>query len=199
MSMRNIIFKLKCRIFNKTKFFSKVYIKNPANIFVGKNAKILRRCSLVATRGKIFIGDGVHLNRMVTINAENKDGEVILGNGVEINEGSLLVARGKIEVKKNTLIGPGVKIISYQHTFADITKPIKNQDWIIGDILIDEDCWIGANVVIMANVRIGRGVVVGAGAIVNKSLPDYCIAGGCPAKIIRMRCDLPKIIAPQSE
>jgi|WetSurMetagenome_2_1015567.scaffolds.fasta_scaffold04467_1 acetyltransferase-like isoleucine patch superfamily enzyme len=181
--MKNIIFKLKARLFKKTRFFSNVYIKNSNNIFLGEKAKILRGCSLIATRGTIHIGDKVHLNRMVSIHAAGK--EIILESGVEVNEGSLLMSGGKIEIKKNTIIGPGVKLIAYQHTFSDITIPIKHQPLIDGDIFIDENSWIGANAVIMSNVRIGRNVVIGAGAIVNKDIPDYSVAVGCPARVIR--------------
>jgi acetyltransferase-like isoleucine patch superfamily enzyme len=188
MSLRNVIFKLKCRVLKKSKFFSKVYIKNPNNITVGEKSKFLRGCSLIAPKGRIVIGNRVHINRMVTLNAEHRDGEIILGDGVHINDGSLLLAGGgKIELKKDTILGPGVKIIAYQHIFSDITKSIKQQGNTNGTILIGEDCWIGANAVIMADVKIGKGVVVGAGAIVNKDLPDFCVAVGCPAKVIKMR------------
>ncbi len=55
------------------------------------------------------------------------------------------------------------------------------------DILIGNDVWIGANVLIMPGVKIGNGVIIGAGAVVIKDIPDYAIAVGIPAKVIKYR------------
>ena len=54
-------------------------------------------------------------------------------------------------------------------------------------IVIGNDVWIGARVIIMDGVRIGNGAIVAAGAVVSKDVPDYAIVGGVPAKIIRYR------------
>lgn len=54
-----------------------------------------------------------------------------------------------------------------------------------GEISIGENVWIGENVVIMPGVSIGRGCVIGANSTVTKSIPDYAVAAGSPAKIIR--------------
>lgn len=48
-----------------------------------------------------------------------------------------------------------------------------------------EDCWIGCNVTLLCGVTIGRGCTIAAGAVVNKDIPPYCIAGGVPAKVIK--------------
>jgi len=189
--MRNWIFKMVARLRKKTRFFGNNYIKNPGNIQLGRSAKILHGASLIATHGTISIGNKVHLNRMVSINAEKRGAEVVLEQGVEINDGSLLLARGKILIRKDSILGPGVKLISYQHTFADTTRPIKLQSCINADIEIGEGAWIGANAVIMAGVRIGNGAVVGAGAIVNRDVPDFAVAVGCPARVIRNRSNFP--------
>jgi acetyltransferase-like isoleucine patch superfamily enzyme len=55
------------------------------------------------------------------------------------------------------------------------------------DIVIGDDVWLGANVVVLAGVSIGDGAVVAAGAVVTKDLPAQCIAAGVPAKVIGMR------------
>lgn len=94
---------------------------------------------------------------------------------------------GKIVIRRETILGPGVKLISYQHTFTDLTSPIKRQPCVNDDIEIGEGAWLGANVVVMAGVRIGRGAVIGAGAIVNRDIPDYAVAAGCPARVINNR------------
>jgi virginiamycin A acetyltransferase len=56
-----------------------------------------------------------------------------------------------------------------------------------GDIVIENDVWIGANVTIMDNVHIGNGAVIAAGSIVTKNVPAYAIVGGNPARVIKYR------------
>lgn len=185
--MRNWLFKISARLRQGTRFFEGVYLKNPANIHLGNSAKILRGASLIATHGTIAIGDRVHINRMVSLNAEKRGSAIVLEAGVEINDGSLLLARGRITIRRDAILGPGVKLISYQHTFADPTLPIKAQPCINGDIEVGEGVWIGANAVVMAGVRIGRDAVIGAGAIVNRDVPAYAVAVGCPARVIKRR------------
>ena len=54
-------------------------------------------------------------------------------------------------------------------------------------VIIGNDVWIGANVVILPGVTIGNGVIIAAGAVVSKDVPDYAIVGGVPAKVIKYR------------
>lgn len=58
-----------------------------------------------------------------------------------------------------------------------------------GDIILDDDVWIGANVTVLSGVHIGQGAVVAAGAVVNSDVPPYAVIGGVPAKIIKYRFD----------
>ena len=62
------------------------------------------------------------------------------------------------------------------------------------DVIIEEDVWVGANVTILKGVIIGRGCVIGANTLVNKSLPPYSVAVGCPARIIASKFSKEQII-----
>ena len=62
-----------------------------------------------------------------------------------------------------------------------------------GDIIIDDDVWIGTNAIILSGVHIGQGAVIGAGAVVTKDVPPYAVIGGVPAAIIKYRFQ-PEII-----
>lgn len=65
-----------------------------------------------------------------------------------------------------------------------VTEDIKPKGY-DKDVVIEEDCWIGCNVTLLCGVTIGRGCTIAAGAVVNKDIPPYCIAGGVPAKVIK--------------
>ena len=81
---------------------------------------------------------------------------------------------------KNFLFAPGVKLISSNHDIEDKSKIAKAEPIIIGD-----NVWLGANVIILPSVTIGSNVVVGAGSVVTKSFPDDVIIAGNPAKILK--------------
>ena len=116
--------------------------------------------------GRISIGAGSHLGEYCTIWAGDSTGTVTLGT--------------------KCLLAPGVVITASNYGIARGT-PVMEQQKIERDIVIGSDVWLGANVVVTAGVTIGDGVVVGAGAVVTRDLPDNCIAGGVPAKIIGYR------------
>jgi len=89
-------------------------------------------------------------------------------------------AHNGIELGKNCLFAPGVKIISSNHSKEDLSKPVKAKSIKLGD-----NVWIGANSVILPEVEIGNNCIVGAGSIVTKSFPhDNLVIAGNPAKII---------------
>lgn len=60
-------------------------------------------------------------------------------------------------------------------------------------VILGNDVWIGTRAIIMSGLKIGNGAIIGAGAIVTKDIPDYAIAVGVPAKVIRYRFDKPII------
>jgi len=84
------------------------------------------------------------------------------------------------------LLGPGVSIIASNHGF-DYGRLIREQDGRDADIVIGNDVWLGASVVVTAGVSIGDGCVVGAGAVVTRNLPSYSLCVGAPARVVRMR------------
>lgn len=103
-----------------------------------------------------------------------------LGNNVYIGTNSTFMSSdAKIIIKDMVVFGPHCFLISGNHRFDIIGKPIigihekRPQD--DENIIIEEDCWIGANCIILKGVHIGRGSVIGAGAIVSKSIPPYSV------------------------
>jgi acetyltransferase-like isoleucine patch superfamily enzyme len=56
-----------------------------------------------------------------------------------------------------------------------------------GDIIVGNDCWIGARAIILSGVTIGDGCIIGAGSVVTRDLPPYSVAAGNPCRVLRMR------------
>ena len=94
---------------------------------------------------------------------------------------------GSCKIKKNTLLGSGVHIISgkRQHKFDDPDMLIKDQGGELEKITIGEDCWIGNGALILASI--GNKCVVGSGSVVTSEIPAYSIVAGNPAKVIKVR------------
>ena len=95
---------------------------------------------------------------------------------------------GRTYIGDDVMMGPDCIMYSYSHAHSSIDIPMDQQGFESETpIHIGNDVWIGARVIILPGVTVGNHVILGAGAVVTKDIPDYAIAGGCPAKVIRMR------------
>ena len=113
---------------------------------------------------------------------------ISFGRNYHINTGCTFDGRGGLTMGDHVLIGPNVVIVSSQHQWdADPSLPIIRQGHRSAPIVIGDDCWIGANSVIMPGVTLGRGTVVGAGSVVTNPTDEYAIVAGAPARTIGRR------------
>lgn len=99
---------------------------------------------------------------------------------------------GPVTIGKNVMMGPEVVVFTHHHEYRRTDIPIMEQgNTPVEPVVIGDDCWIGRRVMIMPGVKIGTGCVIAAGAVVTKDVPDYAVAGGVPAKVIKMRTQEP--------
>jgi len=117
------------------------------------------------------------------------EGHVTLGDDCFIGAYTILNGFGGIDIGNNALIAGHCHIVSGDHEYRDLSRPM-NQQGITGKgIVIEDDVWLGAGVKVLDGVRIGQGSIVSAGAVVNRDVAPYSIVGGIPAKLIKMRGD----------
>lgn len=183
--LKTLIFSLRARLASGSRVSAGAYLKGHDNIRLGARCKIHDAASLDAARGPgIDLGEQVTINRYAYLQGDK--GGIRLGNRVEINNFSIVNGTGGVDIGDDTLIGPGVRIISYQHRHA-VGATIRSQPTLAAPIHIGRDVWIGANAVILAGIRVGDGAVVGAGAVVTHDVAANTIVGGVPARVLGTR------------
>ena len=159
-----------------------------ANILIGDRVIIFQN----KDGGPVEIGDRVQILRDTAI-------ETGLGGSIRIGSKTCIHPRGQINAYKGPIeIGCGVDIApnctfySYDHGFAPginiREQPLETK----GKIVVDDHSWLGVGVTVLSGVRIGKGAVIAAGSVVLQDIPDNAIAGGNPARIIKMRSDIPQ-------
>lgn len=109
-----------------------------------------------------------------------------LGERVYIGPYCHFDAKGKIELKDYCIIGPHVKIWSYNHDFSSEKIPYGDRN-IYRKVVLDKGCWIGLGAIILPGAHIGEGAIIGAGAIVNGYVPPFSIVRPSYASPERLR------------
>lgn len=182
--IRTLIFAAKARWLNKSRVSIGAYLKGTPFIILSFHCKIHHGASIDAScGGRIEFGHHVIINRYAYVQG---GGGVRFGNHVEINNFCVIDGTGGVDIGDGTLIGPGVRIISYQHRIEG-HYPVRDQGSDAKAIVIGRNVWIGANAVILAGNCIGEGAVVGAGAVVTHDVPAWSVVAGVPARIIKFR------------
>ncbi|MGH7999856.1 MAG: acyltransferase [Brasilonema sp.] len=165
-------------------------------VYISKQAFIAKTANLQLKPGGLPLGGQIH----ISANASIMDGAILapyggsiyIGENVFIGPYCVIYGHGGLKIDKNTMIAAHSVVIPSNHGFSDREKTISSQPATSIGINIGEDVWIASGVRVLDGISIGKGCVIGAGAVVNKSLPDYSIAVGVPAKVIGQRGDLQK-------
>lgn len=138
--------------------------------------------------GEVHIGPQSSLQRH-TILELSQGGHIRVGRNTHIQAGcNLTAALGSIIIGDDVQLAPRCALYPYQHGYEDLEEamcwqPITSK----GDIVIEDDVWLGVGVIVMDGVTIGRGAIVGAGAVVTEDVPPYAIAVGVPARVVGSR------------
>ncbi|MGM9958608.1 MAG: CatB-related O-acetyltransferase [Erysipelotrichaceae bacterium] len=124
---------------------------------------------------KVHVGNYTYGD--IYVAAENKNCDLYIGNFCSIAGGVKFLLGS--DHKTNT-----ISTFPFNYFFFSGTDAITK-----GDIVIEDDVWLGENAVVLSGVTIGQGAIVAAGAVVTKNVPPYAIVGGVPARVIKYRFD----------
>ena len=127
------------------------------------------------------IGEQTTIEDFTTIN--NGAGPVLLGDRVRIGIGSVVI--GPVTMKSGSGLGQHVFVSGFNHGYADGERNSSVQPLVKKEVVIGEDSHIGANSVVVAGGHIGKRCQIGAGSVVTKDIPDYSVAVGNPARVIK--------------
>lgn len=122
---------------------------------------------------------------LIALKIDEYDPELIIGEGSSIGEFNHISASRKVVFGKNVLTAHRVYISDNTHGYEDISIPIMHQPVKYkGEVYIGDGSWIGENACIIG-VKIGRQCVIGSNSLVLQDIPDYSVAVGSPARIIK--------------
>jgi acetyltransferase-like isoleucine patch superfamily enzyme len=169
-------------------FGQNVVLRHPHKIRIGDNVVVDDHCLLDAkgddNRG-IEIGSGVFLGRNTIVSCKN--GDVTLGDGVNIGFNCEVFSAGRVTIGANTLLAAYCYVIGGDHDWSDPSKSVMEQARKSDGVTIGAGAWLGAGVKVLDGTVIGDGAVVGAGAVARGEIPAGAIAVGMPAKVVGTR------------
>jgi acetyltransferase-like isoleucine patch superfamily enzyme len=155
---------------------------------VGSRSRIIKPLNLRNAR-HIYIGSRVTIQKhswLLTLQLnKNQTPKLVIGDGAAIGYFNHITCVNHVEIGPKVLTADGVHISDNGHTFDNSRIPIMDQPVISkGSVFIGEGTWIGENVSVLS-CRIGRNCTIGANAVVTHDIPDFCVAVGIPARVIK--------------
>lgn len=132
------------------------------------------------TRKAMSVGAGLKINFPTKVTSKTKLGNNFNSNGLKV------LGSGMVTVGDNFHCGFGCVIITENHNHMGERIPY-DSSYIVKDVFIDANVWLGINVILLPGVTIGEGAIIQAGSVVVNDIPALAIAGGHPAKVFSWR------------
>jgi acetyltransferase-like isoleucine patch superfamily enzyme len=165
------------------------YLFKKKNIHTGRNTKF-QNLENIDIGENVFIGDDSVIAALIGYDThlgfQKLSSSIVLGKGIQATSRLQIYAAAEIIIEDYVLFGSNVFICDGLHGYDNVNVPFMHQPLTkIAPIRIGEGSWIGQNVVIMPGVLIGKYSVIGANSVVTKSVEDYSIAVGSPARTVK--------------
>ncbi|WP_394251029.1 acyltransferase [Vibrio profundi] len=212
--IRNVFFilkKIRCFELRTPKIFNKLiyFIHNAVTGLWSSSARLLYHTPAfkgrLASHGKqlylyggipfvsgpvsIHLGDDCRISGHTTFSGCSmiENPTLIVGSNVDIGWQTTIAVGTKVVISDNVRIASGGFLFGYSGHPLDAKRRAQGEgDDLsqIGEIILEQDVWLGTNVTIKGGVTIGEGTVIAAGSVVTKSIPPFSIAAGNPAKVV---------------
>ncbi|GFP26706.1 maltose O-acetyltransferase [Candidatus Hakubella thermalkaliphila] len=170
-------------------FGRNITLRHPGKMTLGSDVIVDDNCILDAKgteKSAITIGNGVFISAFSILSM--KDGVIEIGDNTRIGSHCRLETSTRLSVGRNVLIAYRCYVGAEYYHFERLDVPISQQGKDLqGGVIIEDNVWLGAGVVVLDGVTIGRDAIVGAGAVVTKDIPEFAIAYGVPARVVRKR------------
>lgn len=142
----------------------------------------------IAIGEEVFVGP----NSWLQVLGRHGSGVAIaVGDGTNIVGACVLSAAQSVTIGRNVLMARNVYIADHMHAFDDPTRAVIKQGIDrVRPVEVGDGAWLGENVVVGPGVRIGRNAVVGANSVVLEDIPDFAVAVGAPARVVRKVADV---------
>jgi acetyltransferase-like isoleucine patch superfamily enzyme len=153
------------------------YIKNPL---------LIRNAACISVGDRVSILDGARLEAVVS--NKQRIPTLTIGSNTNIEQNVHIVCHSRVQIGCNVSITGHCAIVDVTHPFSDVSDPRKVGARILDQesfVEIGDGSFIGFGTVILPNVRIGTNVVIGANSVVSHHIPDYSVAAGAPAIVLK--------------
>lgn len=158
---------------------------------ISKNAQISSLADIEDSRigTSITIEERVYIDSFVRIRPVGGRGDVRIGRDSFINAGTVIFSGNGVDIGQWVLIAPNCTLAPTNHAYVSREKTIRHQGFMPskGGIVIEDDCWIGANCTILDGSLLREGCVIGAGSLVRGEVEAYSINSGNPLRKTGMR------------
>ncbi|HUE87566.1 MAG TPA: acyltransferase [Vicinamibacterales bacterium] len=176
------------RVGRNVVFGVNVTIRHPHKIHIGDNVVIDDQCCLDAkgtdNRG-IAIGEGVFIGRNTILSCKN--GDILIDDKANLGFNCEIFSASRVRIGKSILMAAYTYLVGGDHLYDRVDIPVLDQGRTARGIDVDDNVWLGTHVVVTDGSRIGRDAIIGAGAVVVGEIPEFAIATGIPAKVVRDR------------
>lgn len=166
-----------------------VRLRFASNVRLGRGVYLDHGAYIHACPGGVSIGPDSLVMKNAILHVYNfRDlprAGITIGARSLVGESCILRGQGGITIGDDVYLGTLVQLLAVNHIFDDVSRPVSHQGITAEGIRIADGAWVGSGAIVLDSVRIGRNAVVGAGAVVTKDVPDYCVAVGNPARVVR--------------
>lgn len=175
-SKNSIIMSIKMKVFN---VFDKIFTRFLYHHIGAPSHEMLER------KGVHFIKDGNPYKkpRILNFSLVGDYSNLYLHSNADINQEVMLVAKDRIEIGENSTLAYRAAIYTSAFPHGNLLTRVYPKK--IAPVIIEDNCWIGANAIVLPGITIGRCSVVGAGSVVTKDVPPYSVVAGVPARMIK--------------